>query len=389
MLPLLLVLLAAAPSFAAPQISATIDAAAAASLDRVFAFDFDGAQAELRKIEAEDASHPFGPFGEAAVSWARYVYESQQADPELGKQFEKNVDRAVASAEAWIKGHPDDPNGYLVLGGAYGMRSRLAVIQNRFLRALVDGRRAIKATRQANKIDPKYYDAYLGIGMWEYYADVFPRFVKVLGNFFLGGDRLAGIEHLKLAATKGHLVNVAAELLLIEVYTEDRFGAKNPKLALSMIESLRRRYPFSPVFHQIEQVCYYVAGDMDGVERVTQEYVDRIDTHQPYYPESDKARMRVAFGVVRMVRRDLMGAEREFQQAAAMAGDKKKPSRWGVWGLLRLGEVDDALGRRDAARKEYRQVLDYPDVWGFHEVAKGYLDHPYRFDGHPGQLPPP
>ena len=360
-----------------------------AGIKHIFSFDFDDADVEFNKITAEDAAQPYGDFGRAGSAWARYVYQSQQADAALEREFERRTNIAIDKAEAWLVRHPRDVHALLCLGGSYGLRSRLAVIQGHWLTALSAGRKAIKATRQAAVIDPQFPDAYLGIGMWEYYADVFPRFIKILGSLLLGGDRLKGIKDLTFAAEKGRYANIAAELLLIEVYTEDRFGAKDPKKALAMIEDLRAKFPKSPIFHQIEQVCFYVAGDLDSTVKTTSDYMKLIDAKAPYYPEADRARMHVALGTVSMARQDLPAAKESFIQAAKLAGEPKRPSRWGVWGLLRLAQTEDLLGQRPEAKRDYRAVLDFPDIWGFHELAQQYLRRPYVMDGSPGPLPPP
>ena len=53
--------------------------------------------------------------------------------------------------------------------------------------------------------DPTYYDAYLGLGIYHYLADILPKFVKIL-SFVLGveGDRDKGIVELNIAAEKGN-----------------------------------------------------------------------------------------------------------------------------------------------------------------------------------------
>ena len=56
----------------------------------------------------------------------------------------------------------------------------------------------------------------------------------------------------------------------------------------------------------------------------------------------------------------------------------QEPSRWGVWNEYRLGQVYDALGRREKAKKQYKKVLSFKDKWGFDEIAQEGLKTPWK-----------
>lgn len=386
----ILILFLAAPRPAAAEASRSpILDAAVAGIEHIYEMDFDAARASFESIRRLDPEHPFSYYGTAAATWVRYTYGTQRNDASLERGFEEQAELAVRKSQEWVKKHPMDPYGLLSLGGSYGLRSRHSVMKGRWLKALADGRKAIKYTRLANKRDPELYDAYLGIGMWEYYADVFPRFVKVLGKFLLGGDRLKGLEHLQLAAEKGRMVGIAAQLILIEIRIDDRFGLRDPAKALALISALRGRFPRSPIFHQIEQIVRYENGDTDGAWKLTEEYMRRIDSRVPQYSEEERPRMNVVFGTIRFSRGDAAGARDSFAKAAAEAGPKGKPNRWALWGMMRQGEAEDALGRREEAKKLYRGVLDHADLFGLHEPAKRLLSHPFRLQDGIGFIAPP
>ena len=368
--------------------SALLDAAVS-GIEHIYEMDFDAARAAFEGIRRLDPEHPFSYYGAAAATWVRYTYGTQRNDASLERGFEEQAELAVRKSRAWVKAPPQDAYGLLSLGGSYGLRSRHAVMKGRWLRALADGRKAIKYTRLANKRDPELYDAYLGIGMWEYYSDVFPRFVKVLGKLLLGGDRHKGIEHLQLAAQKGRMVGIAAKLILIEIRIEDRFGMRDPAKALAMIQSLRGRFPRSPIFHQIEQIARYENGDLDGAWALTEDYLRRIESRVPQYSEEERPRMNVIFGTIDLSRGRAAAARDSFALAAAQAGSKEKPNRWALWGMIRQGEAEDALGRREEAKKLYRAVLEHADLFGLHETAERLLAHPFRPQDGIGFIAPP
>lgn len=370
-----------------PWVDPVTEALARAGIERIFSMDFEGAQAQFHKILDADPNQPNAHFGLAGVTWVQYVYGPDQGDPALEAEFQRRIRTSILKSGERLKSAPKDANAFLTLGGSYGMRSRLHVVQKRWFRAILDGRRALKATREAYRLDPDMHDALLGIGMWEYYADVFPKSVKSLGKLLLGGDRPAGIRHIQSAAERSRFVGITASLILIEIYKEDPFGARDLHKALRLARGLRERFPDSPIFHQIEQACLFAAGDLRGFQDTTEDYLRRIDARQPFYLEGARARMQVALGVLRMKRKDAAGAREAFAAASLWAGSKTRPGLWGVLGLLRLGEAEDALLRRQAALRHYRAVLDYPDRWGLHEAASARLEHPFRQGSVPMEFP--
>src|SRR5262249_16941566 len=150
-------------------------------------------------------------------------------------------------------------------------------IRKEWLRAYWHGRKAISITRRAVKIDPDYSDAYLGVGMYDYYSDLYPRVVGVLAKLVLGGDRLRGIKTLRMVAEKGRFSASVAKILLVEIYSEDPFGAKDSHEAMRYTEDLRAKYPGSAMMHGAQLAAWYYAKrfheTLDGAE----EYVKLVD----------------------------------------------------------------------------------------------------------------
>ena len=72
-------------------------------------------------------------------------------------------------------------------------------------------------------------DAYLGLGIFHYYADVLPSVLKVLGMLVgMGGDAERGLAEIQRAVRNGDLVNVEGRFFLAEIYTtfeEDHWTA--------------------------------------------------------------------------------------------------------------------------------------------------------------------
>ena len=101
-----------------------------------------------------------------------------------------------------------------------------------WLTAYIDGRRAYRNAGKAVALDPALYDAYLGIGAFDYYVATLSGFVRALA-FTGGGDKAQGLAKLRLAAERGRFSRVAAKLLLVGIYFPLE---KKPREAWSILE---------------------------------------------------------------------------------------------------------------------------------------------------------
>ena len=106
-----------------------------------------------------------------------------QLDPDsraLDDEFSTSVERAIRTTEAWTVRAPDDAEAWFYLGGAYAARVQWRVLREERLAAARDGKRIKEALERALTLDPEFDDAYFGIGMYRYYADVAPTAAKIL-----------------------------------------------------------------------------------------------------------------------------------------------------------------------------------------------------------------
>jgi tetratricopeptide (TPR) repeat protein len=229
--------------------------ALARAYDSILEARFDRSDAELdRACGSTAASAPPEACGvlRATALWWRI-----QLDPHnvaLDGPFLDAVDRAVAAAEAWTDRSPDDAEGWFYLGGAYAARVQWRVLREERLAAARDGKRIKDALERAVALDPQLNDAYFGIGLYKYYADVAPMSAKFLRWLFLlpGGDRVEGLDGMLRAQNRGELLQGEADYQLHIIYL---WYEQRPDRALALLEGLEARYPSNPLFPlQIAQV---------------------------------------------------------------------------------------------------------------------------------------
>ena len=110
-----------------------------------------------------------------------------------------------------------------------------------------DGKRIKDALERALALDPDLDDAYFGIGLYRYYADVAPTAARILRFLLLlpGGDREEGLAQMLRARTNGRLLQGEADyqLHIIYLWYEHQTGR-----ALELLRELQQRHPRNPLF---------------------------------------------------------------------------------------------------------------------------------------------
>jgi len=360
-------------------------------IEAIYAVDLPEAKKNFELAVQKYPDHPYPHFGIAMTKWAELEYLEDESDPKLAVEYEALTDHAIDISKTWLKKHPYDANAYMCLGGMYGLRARLAVMQHRWITAYFDGKKAISNTRKSLKVDPEIYDSYLGLGMYEYYAGTLSGVVKILAKFFLSGDAEQGLKYILLCKDKGYFNSLAAELLLIEIYTESGSRFKDPVTAVKWSAELRKAYPVHPQMHFVQIVSLFEDKQYGEARREASEYLKRIQDGVPAYRKKYLPRILSAIGATWMVEKNYDEALSDFQKAAETLKEDPKahPARWAVWALVRLGNIWDLKGDRARAVGFYKEARRYKDEWGFNEFIDGYLKHPFTEAALPGSLPPP
>src|SRR6185295_18219180 len=105
-----------------------------------------------------------------------------------------------------------------------------------------DGVKSKSYSESYLKVHPEHGDAYLPLGMYNYYVELAPAFFKVLRFllFLPSGNRVEGLKQIERAGSQGSLFGPRADLLLVEIYSEFEGRAAD---AIATGERLQQRYP--------------------------------------------------------------------------------------------------------------------------------------------------
>jgi tetratricopeptide (TPR) repeat protein len=320
---------------------------------------------------------PAGYFYKTAADWWQLAQQFDKDLPDIRARLEDDYQITVKVAEELLNS-AEDPKikaqACLYMGGAQGLKGRWLVTQRAWVKAYFLGKSGHKMLKRALKYDPKLYDAYLGLGIYDYFTDTLGGAQKVLAALLIRGDRKRGIQQLHWAIEKGEHARVEAMMFLIEIYTWEEH---TPEKALPMAQQLRQEFPKSPAMYLAEIIEYYELKQWDKVKTAAQDYLEKSKKEIPYYTRDGVFPAWYCLGVAAMWGdRDLDTAQNYLEQ---IIQKDEKDSRWVTFAHLRLGQVLDLKGERKKAVEHYRIVLSRPHFWGSHNEAKAYVKQPFKF----------
>lgn len=155
-------------------------------------------------------------------------------------QFGKFLNKAIEIGEKSIDGNKKDLFTALYLGGAYGFRGLHKVRKRDWLGALNDGLKGINYLERTVSIDPHFYDAYYGLGVFHYWRTVKTKLPGFLS--FVKKDRQKGIKEVLLTINKGKFTQIEGKYALVEIY----YNHGDFKKAFEVNKSLYDIFPTNP-----------------------------------------------------------------------------------------------------------------------------------------------
>lgn len=233
----------------------------------------------LYKGEPEEAQAHFGRlrvshkdalgawFGSLFVTMARLDY-----DDGLAPALEEGVDALIDAASARYGRSTQDVEALYYLAQAYLLRSTYRLNFDKGMwGAARDAAKSKNFSEAYIKRHPEHGDAYLALGLYNYYVDIAPSFVKVLRVLLLlpAANRAEGLRQLERAAASGQMFAPFAETALAGIY-----GSFEGQLevAIPRAERLVRRFPGNAEM-RMELAALYLHPAVEDFGRAEEHYM--------------------------------------------------------------------------------------------------------------------
>jgi hypothetical protein len=341
---------------AALATSEPVDAKYRAALDLLYEGYTDTALERLSSLAAEAPDDSMGAYlGALALCWK---IEQRPDSRALEAEFHRRVAGAIALADRRLAADPGDVRALLARGAAHGVESRLHLFRAERRDAAREAVRMREDLLEVHRLDPADEDALFGLGLYDYYADVLPRLLKLVRFVFgiPGGDRERGLARI-VAARDARLHRTEARWQLYEIYA---FYENDPDRAWSEIAALHRDYPQAPLWGlKLAEHLRERLGLLSDSAATAREVLDAASGGQPNFSPVVAAMARLSLGETLL--RDLrLGEAAEALRAASHA--PAEASAVATRARFFLGRALELSGRRSEALPHYRAAASTADA---------------------------
>jgi hypothetical protein len=323
--------------------------------DAILDARFDDARAELKRA-CGPAPREACDVLAATITWWRILIDPDSRA--LDAQFAAEADHAIKSTEAWSAREPQNAEAHFYTGAAYAARVQWRVLRDEKLAAARDGKRIKQALERAIALEPDLDDAYFGIGLYQYYADVAPAAAKILRFLLMlpGGDKTEGLARVQRTRARGALLQGEADYQLHILYL---WYERRADLALELLASLRDRHPGNPIFAaQIADVQDRYQHDITASLASWRALL--AAARDGKVNEAAAAEAQARLGIARQLEA-LAQTDVALEHLRAVLDAKPaKPAGAVAAAYLAMGEAEDRLGHHDAAVAAYRLAITAP-----------------------------
>jgi|SRR3990172_9077710 len=355
-----------------------IDTRLQKGIAHIYNLEFYDADKQFDEVIRLRPEHPAGPFFKAMTQWWRIL--SDFDDESQDDKFYDMLEEVIDMCDKLLEKNQDDVTALFFEGGALGFRGRLRANRGNWFGAARDGIAALPIVQKAYELDPKNNDILLGIGIYNYYADIIPREYPIVKPFMLflpNGDRKKGIEQLQSAADHSRYAKTEARYFLMQNYF---LYEKDHRRALALAKQLNKDYPRNPVFHRYLGRCHVSVGNWDEAFRVFSEVLDRVTRKQVGYDSYDAREGYYYVGKYFFTKTNDADALTNLQKCAELSAgiDKEGSSGFTSMANLYIGMIYDIQSKRREARVQYRKVLTMKEFESTHADARKFLQEPYK-----------
>jgi tetratricopeptide (TPR) repeat protein len=195
---------------------------------------FQEATTLFNRLQQAFPNHPAPYFYRAAAYWS---WMSSYRFNKFQSQLEEDVQKAIDIGNELLKTRQDDPWLNFYIGATYGYQAFFRGRSWNFIGAYVDGRKGLGNLNEALEKDPTLYDAYLGLGAYNYWRTARSSFIRIIA-FWMPDKRDLGLEQMEFAAQHGRYTPDEATMALVTAL----YDCKKYCRALEVLEEFMAPY---------------------------------------------------------------------------------------------------------------------------------------------------
>jgi tetratricopeptide (TPR) repeat protein len=357
---------------------------------RFYILDYDGALSRFEKVQTQNPTSPLAVdyvldavvFRELyrldLLDTTLYAHDgflngkrAVAADPAVAEQVNLLFTKAMELAEQRLSKNPEDVDALFARGWARSLRAvYIGLIERSFVSALHVALQARSDNEKVLRLDPRYIDAKLVVGVHQYVIGSLPFGFKILaGVAGITGSKAKGIQDLRDAGGRGVITSVEARTALgLFLRREAKYDE-----AIAVTRSLTEEYPRDFLFRL--ELANLTKDGGQGKAAVA-EYQQVLDQAKKpgFFPTAHLELAWFGLGDTLQGQKNYAEAAAAYNQATAqptISADLKGRCD------LNSGKMYDLLNERDMARRQYEVVLRQDGDSAQADSARKYLKSPF------------
>lgn len=281
------------------------------------------------------------------------------------------TERALSLSDEGLKANPRDPEALYNRGITEGLRSTyLVIVEHSWFGALRWGLAARRDHEQVLKLRPDMADAKTVVGVHNFVVGSLTRPVRMMaGAAGIHGDKNRGLQMLADAGKAGGETSTDARVALaLFLRREGRYQD-----AIAVVRTLSHEHPRNFLFALEEGNLLVASGKNSDAEKSVRELLNLCK--QGKYPNAHLELAYFTLGQALRTEGKLNEALETFQSAA---NSSTSPPDDRQRALLAAGEVSDLLAKRQDALVDYHAAISLNGSSEEAQIARKYLDKPYK-----------
>jgi len=231
-------------------------------LEALYNFNFQSAEKTFGEIIKNYPENPAGYHYKSISYLWFYLDDKDETDFD---NFLAYSDTTVEKAEALLEKDSSDVFNIYMLGSVYANRTFAFTRDENYVDAIFAAKKFHNYFNDLLIKDSLYYDAYMGIGLYNFAISQAPQtWTWALNLSGITGDKRAGLNYLEIAAKKGKLSRIDAQFYLSQIYSE--FLLKYPA-AEGILRDLVGRYPKNLLFRYAFANLYLKKYDLKNASK--------------------------------------------------------------------------------------------------------------------------
>jgi len=242
-------------------------------LDETFKFNFEKSEKIFDEIIRKYPDSPVGYHFKSIPYLWRYL--DNKNDSDLVK-FNSLSDSVLVKTVTNRDDAVSNPFNFYILGSTYSLRAMASASDESYLDVVWSTKKSYSYMNEVLSIDSTFYDAYLGLGLYNFMVAQTPPALRWAMNIAgISGDADKGMEYLRLAVENGKYSKVEAKYYLSQILIEFYLGYEE---ANQILTELNKKYPKNLLFKYSLGLLRLKMKNLDKAEKTFKYVIDSKDS---------------------------------------------------------------------------------------------------------------